>query len=89
MDGITVSTSELNSVVNRAGRYYHVATNHSGGELQIASSTHGLTFPFHVTIVDNSGNTLLAEIVQASGTDLITIQDLPAETIHVHITGGL
>ena len=89
MDGITVSTSELNSVVNRAGRYYHVATNHSGGELQIASSTHGLTFPFHVTIVDNSGNTLLAEIVQTSGTDLITIQDLPAETIHVHITGGL
>ena len=89
MDGITVSTSELNSVVNRAGRYYHVATNHSGGELQIASSTHGLTFPFHVTIVDNSGNTLLAEIVQAAGTNLITIQDLPAETIHVHITGGL
>ena len=89
MDGITVSTSELNSVVNRAGRYYHVETNHGGGELQIPFSTHGLTFPFHVTIVDNSGNTLLAEILQTSGTDLITIQDLPAETIHVHITGGL
>lgn len=89
MDGITVSTGELNSVVNRAGRYYHVAASHPGGELQIPSSTHGLTFPFHVTIVDNSGNTLLAEILQTSGTNLITIQDLPAETIHVHITGGL
>jgi hypothetical protein len=89
MDGITVSTSELNSVVDRAGRYYHVEASHSGGELQIPSSTHGLTFPFHVTVVDNSGNTLLAEIIQTSGTNLITIQDLPAETIHVHITGGL
>lgn len=89
LDGVTVSTSEINSVTSRAGRYYHTETSHSGGELQIPSSTHGLTFPFHVTIVDNSGNTLLAEITQASGTDLITIQDLPAETIHVHITGGL
>ena len=89
LDGVTVTTGEINSVVNRAGRYYHVETSHGGGELQIPSSTHGLTFPFHVTIVDNSGNTLLAEIVQTSGTDLITIQDLPAETIHVHITGGL
>lgn len=89
LDGVTVSTSEINSVTSRAGRYYHVETSHAGGELQIPSSTHGLTFPFHVTIVDNSGNTLLAEITQASGTDLITIQDLPAETIHVHITGGL
>ena len=89
MDGILVSTSELNSVVNRAGRYYHVETSHGGGELQIPSSTHGLTFPFHVTVIDNSGNTLLAEIIQTSGTNLITIQDLPAETIHVHITGGL
>ena len=89
MDGITVSTSELNSVTSRAGRYYHVETSHGGGELQIPSSTHGLTFPFHVTIVDNSGNTLLAEIIQTAGTNLITIQDLPAETIHVHITGGL
>jgi hypothetical protein len=89
LDGVTVTTGEINSVVNRAGRYYHVATNHPGGELQITSATHGLTFPFHVTIVDNSGNTLLAEILQTSGTNLITIQDLPAETIHVHITGGL
>jgi hypothetical protein len=89
LDGVTVTTGEINSVVNRAGRYYHVATNHPGGELQITSATHGLTFPFHVSVVDNSGNTLLAEIVQTSGTNLITIQDLPAETIHVHITGGL
>ena len=89
LDGVTVTTGEINSVVNRAGRYYHVATNHPGGELQITSATHGLTFPFHVSIVDNSGNTLLAEIIQTSGTNLITIQDLPAETIHVHITGGL
>ena len=89
LDGVTVSTSEINSVTSRAGRYYHVETSHSGGELQIPSSTHGLTFPFHVTVVDNSGNTLLAEITQTSGTNLITIQDLPAETIHVHITGGL
>jgi hypothetical protein len=89
LDGVTVSTSEINSVTSRAGRYYHVETSHGGGELQIPSSTHGLTFPFHVTIVDNSGNTLLAEITQTSGTNLITIQDLPAETIHVHITGGL
>jgi hypothetical protein len=89
LDGVTVSTSEINSVTSRAGRYYHVETSHGGGELQIPSSTHGLTFPFHVTVVDNSGNTLLAEITQTSGTNLITIQDLPAETIHVHITGGL
>src|SRR6056300_1447779 len=66
LDGVTVTTGEINSVVNRAGRYYHVATNHPGGELQITSATHGLTFPFHVTIVDNSGNTLLAEILQTS-----------------------
>jgi len=89
LDGVTVTTSEINSVTSRAGRYYHTETSHGGGELQIPFSTHGLTFPFHVTIVDNSGNTLLAEITQTSGTDLITIQDLPAETIHVHITGGL
>ena len=89
LDGVTVTTGEINSVTSRAGRYYHVETSHGGGELQIPSSTHGLTFPFHVTIVDNSGNTLLAEITQTSGTNLITIQDLPAETIHVHITGGL
>jgi len=89
LDGVTVTTGEINSVTSRAGRYYHVEDSHGGGELQIPFSTHGLTFPFHVTIVDNSGNTLLAEIIQTSGTDLITIQDLPAESIHVHITGGL
>jgi hypothetical protein len=31
---------------------------------------------------------LLAEIVQNQSTGAITIQDLPAETIKVHITGG-
>jgi DNA-binding FadR family transcriptional regulator len=46
-----------------------------------------LTFPFHVTIIDSSGNQLLAEIVQNSSNGNITIQDLPAETIKVFITG--
>jgi len=89
MDGVTVSTTQINSVIDRAGRYVHTETNHGGGQLAIASSTHGLTFPFHVTVLDSSGNMLLANVVQNSSTDAITIDDLPAETITVHITGGL
>lgn len=89
MDGVTISTAQINSVIDRAGRYVHTETNHGGGQLAIASSTHGLTFPFHVTVLDSSGNMLLANVVQNSSTDAITIDDLPAETITVHITGGL
>ena len=89
MDGVTISTAQINSVIDRAGRYVHTETNHGGGQLAIASSTHGLTFPFHVTVLDSSGATLLANITQNSSTDAITIDDLPAETITVHITGGL
>lgn len=88
MDGVTVSTSTINDIVNRAKRYVHTETNHGGGELQIAGSTHGLTAPFHISIIDSSGNMLLADVVQNQGTGLITIGDLPAETIKVHITGG-
>lgn len=88
MDGVTVSTATINDIVNRAKRYVHTETNHGGGELQIAGSTHGLTAPFHISIIDSSGNMLLAEVVQNQGTGLITISDLPAETIKVHITGG-
>lgn len=87
MDGVTVGTNDINDIPNRAKFYTHTATNHPGGELIIAGSTHGLTFPFHVTIIDNSGNQLLAEIVQNSANDNITIQDLPGETIKVFITG--
>ena len=89
MDGVTVSTAQINSVIDRAGRYVHTETSHGGGQLVIASSTHGLTFPFHVTVLDSSGNMLLANVIQNSSTDAITIDDLPAETIKVHITGGL
>ena len=88
MDGVTVNTATINDIPNRAKRYVHTETNHGGGELIIAGSTHGLSFPFHVTIIDSSGNTLLADVVQNSGNDQITIGDLPAETITVHITGG-
>lgn len=89
LDGVTRTTAEINSITSRAGRYVHTETNHGGGELIIASSTHGLSFPFHVTVIDSNGNQLLANIVQNSSTDQITIEDLPAETIKVHITGGL
>lgn len=89
LDGVTRTTAEINSITDRAGRYVHTETNHGGGELIIAGSTHNLTFPFHVTILDSSGNTMLADVVQNSGNDNITIGDLPAETITVHITGGL
>lgn len=89
LDGVTRTTAEINSITSRAGRYVHTETNHGGGELIIASSTHNLSYPFHVTVIDSSGNTLLADVVQNSGNDQITIGDLPAETITVHITGGL
>lgn len=89
LDGVTMSTAQINSITSRAGRYVHTETDHGGGELVIASSTHGLTFPFHVTVIDNNGNQLLANIVQNASTEAITIEDLPAETIKVHITGGL
>ncbi len=88
MDGVTVSTATINDIPYRAKRYVHTETNHGGGELIIAGNTHNLTFPFHVTILDSSGNQLLAEVVQSSVDNGITIQDLPAETITVHITGG-
>ena len=88
MDGVTVNTATINDIVNRAKRYVHTETNHSGGELNIAQSTHGLQPPFHISIIDSSGNMLLAEIVQNQSTGAITIGDLPAETIKVHITGG-
>ena len=88
MDGVTVNTATINDIPNRAKRYVHTETDHSGGQLQILGSAHNLSFPFHVTIIDSSGNQLLAEVVQASGTGNIDIQDLPAETIKVHITGG-
>jgi len=88
MDGVTVSTATINDIVNRAKRYVHTETNHSGGELIIAGSTHNLTAPFHISVIDSSGAMLLAEIVQNQSTGAITIQDLPAETIKVHITGG-
>ena len=87
MDGVTVNTATINDIPNRAKFYTHTETSHPGGELIIAGTTHGLTFPFHVTIIDNSGNQLLAEIVQNSGNGNITIQDLPGETIKVFITG--
>jgi hypothetical protein len=89
LDGVTMSTAEINSITSRAGRYVHTETDHGGGELVIAGNTHNLTFPFHVTVVDSNGNQLLANIVQNSSTEAITIEDLPAETIVVHITGGL
>ena len=88
MDGVTVNTATINDIPNRAKRYVHTETNHGGGELQIAQSTHGLQPPFHISIIDNSGNMLLAEIVQNQSNGAITIGDLPAETIKVHITGG-
>ena len=88
MDGVTVNTATINDIVNRAKRYVHTETNHSGGELVIAGSTHNLTAPFHISVIDSSGAMLLAEIVQNQSTGAITIQDLPAETIKVHITGG-
>ena len=88
MDGVTVSTATINDIVNRAKRYVHTETNHGGGELVIAGTTHNLTAPFHISIIDSSGNMLLAEIVQNQSTGNITIGDLPAETIKVHITGG-
>ena len=88
MDGVTVSTATINDIVNRAKRYVHTETNHGGGELIIAGSTHNLTAPFHISVIDSSGAMLLAEIVQNQSTGAITIQDLPAETIKVHITGG-
>jgi hypothetical protein len=88
MDGVTVSTATINDIVNRAKRYVHTETNHSGGELIIAGSTHNLTAPFHISVIDSGGAMLLAEIVQNQSTGAITIQDLPAETIKVHITGG-
>lgn len=89
LDGVSRTTAEINSITSRAGRYVHTETNHGGGELIVAKSTHGLDFPFHVTVIDSSGNTLLADVVQNSGNHQITIGDLPAETITVHITGGL
>jgi len=89
MDGVTMSTSQINSIVDRAGRYVHTETSHGGGQLQVPNSTHGLTFPFHVTVLNGDGNMLLAEVTQTEGTDLITIEDLPSGKITVHITGGL
>ena len=88
MDGVTVNTATINDIVNRAKRYVHTETNHGGGELVIAGSTHNLTAPFHISVIDSSGAMLLAEIVQNQSTGNISIQDLPAETIKVHITGG-
>jgi len=88
MDGVTVNTATINDIVNRAKRYVHTETNHGGGELQIAGNTHNLTAPYHISVIDSSGAMLLAEIVQNQSTGLISIQDLPAETIKVHITGG-
>ena len=88
MDGVTVNTATINDIVNRAKRYVHTETNHGGGELQIPGSTHNLTAPFHISVIDSSGAMLLAEIVQNQSTGNISIQDLPAETIKVHITGG-
>ena len=87
MDGVTVNTATINDIPNRAKFYTHTETSHGGGELVIAGTTHNLTFPFHVTIIDSSGNQLLAEIVQNSSNGNISIQDLPGETIKVFITG--
>ena len=89
LDGVTMTTGQINSITSRAGRYVHTESSHGGGELQIPYSTHGLTFPFHVTILDGDGNMLLAEVVQTENSDLITIQDLPSGALTVHITGGL
>ena len=88
MDGVTVNTATINDIPTRAKRYVHTETNHSGGELAIAGSTHNLSTPLHISVIDNSGNMLLAEIVQNQSNGNITIGDLPAETIKVHITGG-
>ena len=88
MDGVTVSTATINDITTRAKRYVHTETSHSGGELAIAGSTHGLSAPFHISVIDSSGNMLLADIVQNQSNGNITIGDLPAETIKVHITGG-
>ena len=88
MDGVTVSTATINDITTRAKRYVHTETSHGGGELAIAGSTHGLSAPFHISVIDSSGNMLLAEIVQNQSNGNITIGDLPAETIKVHITGG-
>ena len=88
MDGVTVSTATINDIPTRAKRYVHTETSHGGGELAIAQSTHGLSAPFHISVIDSSGNMLLAEIVQNQSNGNITIGDLPAETIKVHITGG-
>jgi len=89
LDGVTMTTGQINSITSRAGRYVHSVAAHGGGELLVPNSTHGLTFPFHVTVLDGDGNTLLAEIVQTEGTNLIKIQDLPSGKITIHITGGL
>ena len=88
MDGVTVSTATINDITTRAKRYVHTETSHGGGELAIAGSTHNLSAPFHISVIDSSGNMLLAEIVQNQSNGNITIGDLPAETIKVHITGG-
>ena len=88
MDGVTVNTATINDIPNRAKRYVHTETSHGGGELAIAGSTHNLSTPLHISVIDSSGNMLLAEIVQNQSTGNITIGDLPAETIKVHITGG-
>ena len=89
LDGVTMTTGQINSIVDRAGRYVHTESSHGGGQLQIPNSTHGLTFPFHVTILNGDGNMLLAEVAQTENSDLITIQDLPSGALTVHITGGL
>ena len=88
MDGVTVNTATINDIPNRAKRYVHTETSHGGGELAIAGSTHNLSTPLHISVIDSSGNMLLAEIVQNQSNGNITIGDLPAETIKVHITGG-
>ena len=88
MDGVTVNAATINDITTRAKRYVHTETSHSGGELAIAGSTHGLSAPFHISVIDSSGNMLLADIVQNQSNGNITIGDLPAETIKVHITGG-
>ena len=88
MDGVTVTTATINDIPTRAKRYVHTETSHGGGELAIAGSTHGLSAPFHISVIDSSGNMLLADIVQNQSNGNITIGDLPAETIKVHITGG-
>lgn len=89
LDGVTMTTAQINTITSRAGRYVHTEASHGGGQLVVAQSTHGLSFPFHVTVLDGDGNMLLANVSQDSGTDAITIDDLPSGALTIHITGGL